>query len=127
MKLTAVAAAAAAGSRNTAPASSSGAAGSGKKKKAGPGLGIGGASRMGGPTESSNRRAEKLDLWAVPDRELSSQITAHWDAIGPSAWPRPPPPLWAWLLPEWCRASRFIPERTGYSDKGRPLTKAINA
>ena len=44
---------------------------------------------MGGPTASSNRRAEKLDLWAVPDRELSSQITAHWDAIGPSAWPRP--------------------------------------
>ena len=78
VKLTAVAAAAAAGSRNTAPASSSGAAGSGKKKKKGrPRLGIGGASRMGGPTESSNRRAEKLDLWAVPtvSCHLKSQLT----------------------------------------------------
>ena len=81
---------------------------------------------MGGLTSSSNRRAEKLDLWAVPDCELSSQITAHWDAIGPSARPRPSPPLWAWLLPERCRASCIIPERTGYSDKERSLTKAIN-
>lgn len=94
LKAVAAAAAAAAGSQNLAPASGSGAAGSGKKK-AGPGLGIGGALRMGGLTSSSNRGAEKLDLWAVPDCELSSQITAHWDAIGPNAWPRPSPPLWA--------------------------------